>query len=89
MGRQIGEWPLYSIVMSAGQLLSASAFQLVLLSGTASQTDLDLYVIGAVFFTATVCWWAIFRTQPSSWGLAFPWVLYVFALLLSFYARGY
>jgi len=82
MGRQVGEWPLYSIVMSAGQLLSASAFQLVLLSGTASQTDLDLYVIGAVFFTATIVWWAIFRTQPSSWGLSFPWLFFTLAFFL-------
>lgn len=82
MGRQVGEWPLYSIVMSAGQLLSASAFQLVLLSGTASQTDLDLYVIGAVFFTATIVWWSIFRTQPSSWGLSFPWLFFALAFFL-------
>lgn len=82
MGRQVGEWPFYSIVMSAGQLLSASAFQLVLLSGTASQTDLDLYVIGAVFFTATIVWWSIFRTQPSSWGLSFPWLFFALAFFL-------
>lgn len=46
MGRMIGEWPLYSMVMASGQMLAATAFQLVLLSGTATQKDLDLYVVG-------------------------------------------
>ncbi|CED84111.1 alpha--glucan synthase [Phaffia rhodozyma] len=82
MGRQIGEWPLYSIVMSVGQLLSATAFQLVLLSGSATQTDLDLYVIGAVFFTASICWWAVFRTMPSVYGLSFPWIFFSIAFFM-------
>ena len=51
--------------MSIGQLLSATAFQLVLLSGTATQQDLDLYVIGAVFFTASVLWWYVAQLLPD------------------------
>jgi alpha-1,3-glucan synthase len=61
--------------MAAGQMLAATAFQLVLLSGKATQMDIDLYVVGAVFFTASVCWWALFRLKPASWGLSFPWIL--------------
>ena len=75
MGRMIGEWPLYSIVMSAGQLLSATAFQLVLLSGTSTQQDLDLYLVGAMFFTASIVWWVVFRLQPAAVGLSVPWIL--------------
>ncbi|KAL7417332.1 putative alpha-glucan synthase [Mrakia frigida] len=82
MGRMIGEWPLYSIVMSIGQLLSATAFQLVLLSGTATQQDLDLYVVGAVFFTASIVWWALFRLKPAAVGLSFPWVFFAIAFFL-------
>jgi alpha-1,3-glucan synthase len=76
MGRMLGEWPFYSIVMSSGQMLSATAFQLVLLSGSATQKDLDLYVVGAVFFTASICWWACFRIYPAAIGLAFPWIFF-------------
>ncbi|KAL7416221.1 putative alpha-1,3-glucan synthase [Mrakia frigida] len=82
MGRMIGKWPLYSIVMSCGQLLSATAFQLVLLSGTATQQDLDLYVVGAVFFTASIVWWALFRLKPAVVGLAFPWIFFAIAFFL-------
>lgn len=36
-------WPLYAILLAAGQVLGATSFQLSLLGGTSSQKDIDLY----------------------------------------------
>lgn len=42
MAREIAGWPLYTIVMAFGQVLSATSFQITLLSGVNSQDNLRL-----------------------------------------------
>lgn len=95
MNRSIGSWPLYTIIMSIGQLLSAvsvyfvslplyytklcgvlqTSFQLTLLTGNNSQTNTDLYIIGAIFFVASLSWYILFRMRPSLYVLSLPWVM--------------
>ncbi|WWD19870.1 hypothetical protein CI109_104338 [Kwoniella shandongensis] len=82
MGRQIGGWPLYTIIISLGQLLSATSFQLSLLGGSNTQTQVDLYIICSIFVVSTLAWYTLFRMKPSVWCLSLPWVIFSIAFLL-------
>lgn len=82
MERSIYGWPLYAIVISIGQLLSATSFQLSLLGGANTQTATDLYIICAIFCVATVFWYTLFRMRPSVYVLAIPWLLFAIAFFM-------
>jgi alpha-1,3-glucan synthase len=64
------------------QMLSATSFQITLLSGQNWETDLQLYVLGAVFLAASGVWYALFRYKPSIWVLAGPWIFFGIAFFL-------
>jgi alpha-1,3-glucan synthase len=80
--RQIGGWPLYTIILAIGQMLGATSFQITLLSGQNWQDNLQLYVLGAVFLAASLVWYAMFRYKPSVYVLSFPWVFFGLAFFL-------
>lgn len=82
MSRELGGWPLYTIVIAAGQMLSATSFQITLLSGQNWQTDLQLYVLGGVFLASSSVWYALFRFKPSVYVLSAPWLFFALAFLL-------
>jgi len=82
MSREIGGWPLYTIVLGLGQVLCATSFQLTLLSGESSQTNLQLYVLSGVFLAASAVWYPMFRLKPSVWVLSAPWVFFGLAFFL-------
>jgi len=82
MSREIGGWPLYTIVLGLGQMLSATGFQISLLSGSSTQSSLDLYVIGGVFLAATAVWYPLFRLKPSVYVLSMPWIFFGIAFFL-------
>lgn len=82
MSRTYAGWPLYTIIISIGQLLGATSFQLTLLTGNNSQNNTDLYIIGAIFLVASIGWYAIFRVRPSLWVLSLPWIFYAIAFFL-------
>jgi glycogen synthase len=58
------------------QMLSATSFQIALLSGQNWETNLQLYAVGAVFLIASTVWYTIFRTKPSVYVLAAPWIVF-------------
>jgi alpha-1,3-glucan synthase len=82
MSREIGGWPLYTIVMALGQVLSATSFQITLLSGQSSQDNLQLYVLGGVFLAASAVWYPMFRLKPSFWVLSAPWLFFGLAFFI-------
>jgi alpha-1,3-glucan synthase len=63
-------------------MLSATSFQITLLSGANTETNLQLYVLGAVFLAASAVWYALFRYKPSVYVLAGPWLFFALAFLL-------
>jgi alpha-1,3-glucan synthase len=63
-------------------MLSATSFQITLLSGQNWQTDLQLYVLGGVFLAASTVWYTMFRLKPSVYVLAAPWLFFGLAFLL-------
>ncbi|KAI0703620.1 glycoside hydrolase family 13 and glycosyltransferase family 5 protein [Cytidiella melzeri] len=82
MSREIGGWPLYTIIIAAGQMLSATSFQITLLSGQNWQTDLQLYVLGGVFLASSAVWYVLFRYRPSVYVLSAPWLFFAVAFFL-------
>lgn len=82
MGRSVGGWPLYTICLSAGQLLGATSFQLTLLTGNNTQNNTDLYIIGAIYLVATLGWYGLFRLRPSVWVLSLPWLFFAVAFFM-------
>ncbi|KAF7778692.1 CAZyme family GH13 [Agaricus bisporus var. burnettii] len=82
MSREIAGWPLYTIVIALGQMLSATSFQITLLTGRNSQDDLQLYVLGAVFLVASAIWYPMFRLKPSIYVLSLPWIFFGLAFFL-------
>jgi alpha-1,3-glucan synthase len=82
MSREVIGWPLYTIVLALGQVLSATSFQITLLSGQSSQDNLQLYVLGGVFLAASAVWYPLFRLKPSFWVLSAPWLFFGLAFFL-------
>lgn len=82
MQREIGGWPLYTIIMAIGQMLGATSFQITLLSGQSWQGNLMLYVLSGVFFVASVVWYTLFRMRPSVYVLSIPWIFYALAFFI-------
>ena len=54
----------------------------MLLSGSNGETNSELYIIGGVFFGASVFWYLLFRFKPAVWVLSLPWFFFSVAFLL-------
>jgi len=44
--------------------------------------DIQLYVLGAVFFGASAVWYLLFRFKPAVWVLSIPWFFFGVVFLL-------
>lgn len=63
-------------------MLSATSFQITLLSGQNWQDNLQLYVLGAVFLAASAVWYTMFRMRPSVYVLSAPWIFFGLAFFM-------
>jgi alpha-1,3-glucan synthase len=63
-------------------MLSATSFQITLLSGRNGQDNTGPYVLGGVFLAATAFWYPMFRWKPSAYVLSLPWIFFGLAFLL-------
>ncbi|OBZ75598.1 Cell wall alpha-1,3-glucan synthase mok13 [Grifola frondosa] len=82
LSREIFGWPIYTIIIAIGQMLGATSFQITLLSGQNSETNLQLYVLGGVFLAASLVWYFLFRVKPSVYVLSAPWLFFGIAFFL-------
>ncbi|KAH7926306.1 glycoside hydrolase family 13/glycosyltransferase family 5 protein [Leucogyrophana mollusca] len=82
MARQIGGWPLYTIIIALGQMLAANSYQMTLLTGQNYENNLQLYVLSAVFLASSFVWYTMFRLKPSVYVLSAPWLFYGLAFFL-------
>lgn len=64
------------------QMLSATSFQITLLTGRNWQDSLQLYVLGGVFLAASAVWYPLFRLRPSVYVLSAPWLFFGLAFFL-------
>jgi len=63
-------------------MLSATSFQITLLTGRNWQDDVGLYVLGGIFLAATAVWYPMFRLKPSVYVLSLPWIFFGLGFLL-------
>ena len=63
-------------------MLSATSYQIVLLAGSNGQTNLQLYIVGAIFFATSAVWYLLFCFRSSVWVLSLPWFFFGVAFLL-------
>ncbi|PYI24517.1 hypothetical protein BO86DRAFT_96639 [Aspergillus japonicus CBS 114.51] len=79
---RIGDWPIYSIFLSIGQIIAANSYQVTLLTGEVGQTAEKLYGIATTYLIASICWWLVYRYFKSVVCLSAPWFFYGLAFLL-------
>lgn len=63
-------------------MLSATSFQITLLTGQNWQNNLQLYVLGGVFLAASAVWYPMFRLKPSIYVLSLPWLFFGLAFFM-------
>ncbi|KAK7739053.1 Cell wall alpha-1,3-glucan synthase ags1 [Cytospora paraplurivora] len=80
---RLGDWPIYSILLAFGQVLSANSYQIVLLAGDVSgQTATKLYMVAGTYAATSIIWWLVYRRFQSLYSLTLPWFFYGLAFLL-------
>ncbi|KAJ7219301.1 modular protein with glycoside hydrolase family 13 and glycosyltransferase family 5 domains, partial [Mycena pura] len=82
LAREIGGWPLYTIIIALGQMISATSFQITLLTGRNWEDNVQLYVLSGVFLAASSVWYPLFRLKPSVYILSIPWIFFGLAFFL-------
>ncbi|KAJ9654948.1 hypothetical protein H2201_008910, partial [Coniosporium apollinis] len=80
--RRIGDWPLYSIALAFGQIISANSYQVTLLTGEIGQSAEKLYVVATIYLFASIMWWFVFRGFKSMYALSIPFAFYGVAFFL-------
>lgn len=63
-------------------MISATSFQITLLTGRNWEDNLQLYVLGGVFLAASAVWYPLFRLKPSIYVLSTPWLFFGLAFLM-------
>ncbi|ROV87285.1 hypothetical protein VSDG_09894 [Cytospora chrysosperma] len=79
---RLGDWPIYSILLAFGQILSANSHQIVLLTGDLGQTASKLYMVAGTYGLTSILWWLVYRRYQSLYSLSLPWLFYGLAFLL-------
>ncbi|KAJ3818641.1 glycoside hydrolase family 13 and glycosyltransferase family 5 protein [Lentinula raphanica] len=83
LSREIKGWPLYTLLIASGQILSATSFQTTLLTGRNYQSNTQLYIITSIFLlTSLFIWYPLSRLRPARYVLAIPWILFATAFFL-------
>ncbi|EKG13472.1 Glycosyl transferase family 1 [Macrophomina phaseolina MS6] len=79
---RIGSWPLYSILIALGQILSVDAFQITLLTGRGGETATRVYATSSVFLIGSICWWSLFRMTKTVYTISLPFLFFGLSFLL-------
>uniref|UniRef100_A0A093V713 alpha-1,3-glucan synthase n=1 Tax=Talaromyces marneffei PM1 TaxID=1077442 RepID=A0A093V713_TALMA len=73
---RIGDWPIYSILLSFGQIIAANSYQITLLNGEVGEPAEKLYLIATIYLIFSIVWWIVFRSFRSIFVLSVPFLLY-------------
>ncbi|KAK3936421.1 hypothetical protein QBC46DRAFT_357497 [Diplogelasinospora grovesii] len=76
------DWPVYSLLLAAGQVISANSYQIVLLTGETGQSSTKLYIVAGTYIATSLWWWFMVRRFRSVYALSLPWLFYGLAFLL-------
>jgi alpha-1,3-glucan synthase len=81
MMMKIGDWPIYSLVLAFGQIISANSYQITLITGTVGQSADKLYTVASVYLATTIIWWMLFRRLRAVMVLSTPFAFYGLAFV--------
>lgn len=79
---QLGEWPIYSILLAVSQIIAASSYQMTLLTGSVGQPASKLYTVASIYLASTIVWYILSRTLPLVYPLAIPFAFYGVAFII-------
>nr|OQO32509.1 hypothetical protein B0A51_00918 [Rachicladosporium sp. CCFEE 5018] len=85
MQTSIFDWPIYSIFLAIGQIIAASSYQIVLLTGGpggGAAEDTKLYVVGVIYIIASCLWWTMYRRMTPRYVMSVPFRLYGLTFIL-------
>lgn len=68
--------------MAFGQIISVNSYQIVLLTGEATQTSDKLYIVGTVYLITSILWWIMVRNVMSVYVISAPWIFFGTAFVL-------
>jgi glycogen synthase len=74
-------WPIYTICLLLGQLLSSTSFQIALLADSATLKQWQFYAMGGVFIVASIMWFVLYRCYESRLVLSLPFLLFGISFL--------
>ncbi|KAB2571997.1 Cell wall alpha-1,3-glucan synthase ags1 [Lasiodiplodia theobromae] len=79
---RIGSWPLYSLLIALGQILSVNAYQVTLLTGRTVDTAASIYTNSLIVLIGSICWWHLFRSAKSVYAISLPFLLFGLSFFL-------
>jgi alpha-1,3-glucan synthase len=79
---RVGDWPIYSILLTFGQIIAANSYQVTLLIGEIGETAIQLYVVATIYAVSSIMWWLLFRRLQSVYCLSIPFAFYGAAFFL-------
>ncbi|KAK7745826.1 Cell wall alpha-1,3-glucan synthase ags1 [Cytospora paraplurivora] len=79
---QIGEWPIYTILLSLSQVIASNSYQITLLTGTVGQTATKLYVVASIYLGSTIIWYILSRTVALKFPISIPFFFYGCAFVI-------
>jgi alpha-1,3-glucan synthase len=82
MQMKVGDWPVYTLFLAFGQIISANSYQVTLLTGSVGQSAEKLYAISSVYLVTSMLWWIFFRKVSAIWVLSTPFLFYGAAFFL-------
>lgn len=80
--RKVGTWYLYCFLLAIGQVMSASSYQLTLLTGAVGEPPAKLYVLCSVYVVSSIFWWTLYRTTKAIYCLSIPFCFFGACFLL-------
>lgn len=79
---QLGDWPIYAILLSVSQVIATNSYQITLLTGTVGQTATKLYVVASIYLGSTIVWYTLSRTLSLVYSTAIPFYFYGIAFII-------
>ncbi|WEW59543.1 alpha 1,3-glucan synthase [Emydomyces testavorans] len=78
---RLGDWPVYSVFLSFGQIIAANSYQITLLTGEIGQSATKLYTVASVYLFGSIVWWCMFRRFKAAVSLTVPFFFYGLAFI--------
>lgn len=79
---QVGDWPLYSLLLAVSQVIASNSYQITLLTGSVGEQASKLYTVASIYLGSTLVWYALSRTTKLVYPLSVPFFFYGAAFLI-------